>query len=161
MQIFTDGSDINNSGPTRAGAVLRKNWPTSLPIKLAKAVTSSGTSYEGELEVIKISTKYAKENRSDSTENMHIFVDCQSTIHVITQQNNENYHRLTISSIRENLLDISTRVKSIKIIYWTSHREIKDNETAHALAKIAYKRATTLKSTYNITASETKTENSK
>ena len=117
MLIFTDESAINNPGPTRAGAVIRKNGPTSLPIKLA----SSGTSYEGELEAIKISTEYAKENISDGTENIHIFVDCQSAIHAITQQNNENCHHLTISSIRENLFDISTKVKSIKIIYCPAH----------------------------------------
>ena len=58
--------------------------------KQNKAVTSSGTSYKGELEAIKISTEYAKEHVSGGTENIHIFVDCQSAIHAITQQNNEN-----------------------------------------------------------------------
>ena len=83
MQIFTDGSAISNPVPTEAGAVIRKNGPISLPIKLAKAVTSSGTSYEGELEAIKISADYTKESISNSTENMHIFGDCQAAIHVI------------------------------------------------------------------------------
>ena len=75
MLIFTHGSAINNPGPTGFGAVIRKNEPTSLPNKLVKAVTSSGTSYEGELEAIKIGTKCAKENISDGTENIHIFAD--------------------------------------------------------------------------------------
>ena len=52
-------------------------------------------------------------------ENIQIFVDCKSAIHAITQQNNENYHHLTISSIRENLFDI--KVKSIKIICCSAH----------------------------------------
>ena len=122
MLIFTDGSAMNNPGPTGAGAVIRKNGPTSyLTIKLAKTVTSLRTSYKGELEGIKISTKYAKENKWDYTENIHIFVDCQSPICVIAQQNNVNYHHLTISSIRENLFDISMKVKSIKIIYCQTH----------------------------------------
>ena len=114
MLIFTDVSATINPGPTGARAVIRKNGPTSLPIQLAKAVTSSGTRYEGDLEAVKISTEFAKENISDETENMHIFVDCKSAIYTITQQSNENYHHLAISSIRENLFGISTKVKSIK-----------------------------------------------
>ena len=161
MQIFTDGSAISNPVPTGAGAVIRKNGPISLRIKLAKEVTSSETSYKGELEAIKISADYTKENISNSTENMHIFGDCQAAIHVITQQNNDNYQRLTISSIRENLFDISTKVKSIKIIYCPAHKGIKDNETADTLAKIATKKAKTLEPTYNITTLDIKTETSK
>ena len=57
MLIFTDGSATTNPGPTGAGTVIRANGLTSLPIKLAKAVTSYissyikavTTSYEGEL----------------------------------------------------------------------------------------------------------------
>ena len=57
MLIFTDGSATTNPGPTGAGTVIRENGLTSLPIKLAKAVTSYissyikavTTSYEGEL----------------------------------------------------------------------------------------------------------------
>ena len=76
MVISTDRSAINNPGPMGARAIIRKNGPTSLTIKLAKAVTSSGTSYGGQLEAIKISTEYTRENISDCTENVHIFVDC-------------------------------------------------------------------------------------
>ena len=90
MVISTDRSAINNPGPMAARAIIRKNGPTSLTIKLAKVVTSSGTSYGGQLEAIKISTEYTRENISDCTENVHIFVDCQSAVHAITQQNNEN-----------------------------------------------------------------------
>ena len=127
MLIFTDGSTTTNSGPTGAGRVIRKNGPASLPIKLAKAVTSSGTSYKGDFEAIKISTEFAKDNISDKTENMHIFVDFKSAIHTITQQSNENYYHLTISSFRENLFDISTKVKSLKIIYCPAYKGIKWN----------------------------------
>ena len=98
------------------------------------------------------------ENISDCTENIHIFVDCQSAIHAITQQN-ENYHNSTISSIRENF-DISKKVKSIKIIYCPAHKGIKDNKTADELTKIATEKAKTLEPTYNI-ASDIKTENPK
>ena len=90
-----------------------------------KAVKSSGTSYDGKIEAIKISTEYTKENISDCTENMHMFVDCQLAVLAITD--NENYHHLTIS-IRENLFDISTKVKSIKIICSSAHKGIKDKD---------------------------------
>ena len=102
--IFTYQTAINNPGPTRARAVIRKNGLTSPPIKLVKAVASSGTRYKGELEAITISTEYAKEIIPDCNENIHIFVNCQSAIHAIKQQNNENYHHLSISSIRKTYL---------------------------------------------------------
>ena len=89
---------------------------------------------------------------------MYTFVDCQSGIYAIIQQNNENYHHLTISSIRKNLFDISTKVKSIKKIYCPALKGIKDNETAAALAKIATKKAKTLEPTYNIITSDIKTK---
>ena len=60
MLIFTDGSATTNPVLTGAGAVIRKKGRTRLPIKLAKAVTSSGTRYKGELEAIKINTEFAK-----------------------------------------------------------------------------------------------------
>ena len=77
------------------------------------------------------------------------------------KKDNENYHYLTISSIGENLFYISRKVKSVKTIYCPPHKGIKDNKTADALAKIATTKAKTLEPTYNITTSDTKTENSK
>ena len=59
MLVFTDRSATTNPGLMEAGAVIRQNGPTNLLIILAKAVTSSETSYEGELEAIKISNEFA------------------------------------------------------------------------------------------------------
>ena len=59
MLVFTDRSATTNPGLMEAGAVIRQNGPTNLLIILAKAVTSSETSYEGELEAIKISKEFA------------------------------------------------------------------------------------------------------
>ena len=78
-----------------------------MPIKLAKAVTSLGINDEEGLERINISTKYAIMYQIALKIYIYIFAEFQSAIHAITQQNNENYHYLTIS-------DISTKVKSIK-----------------------------------------------
>ena len=53
------------------------------------------------------------------------------------KQNNEYYHNSTISSIRDNLLELSSKVNSVKIIYIPAYKGYTDNETADELAKIA------------------------
>ena len=45
------------------------------------------SSYEGELEAIKIVTEYAKDNLLLSNDSVHIFSDCQSAILAVTSQN--------------------------------------------------------------------------
>ena len=79
MMIFTNGSALGNPGPTGSGVVIKKNGPESTEIKIAHAVTKMGTSYQGELQAIRIGTIYAKENKI-STENLYIFVDSQAAI---------------------------------------------------------------------------------
>ena len=73
------------------------------------------SSYEGELEAIKIATEYARDNISPSNDSLHIFSDCQSAVSAVTSQNRENYHNSTIRAIRENLIDISPKVQNIRI----------------------------------------------
>ena len=57
MLLFTDSSAINNPSPTGAAVVIRKNGPTNVPIKLTKAIKSSGTTNEEELKRINISAE--------------------------------------------------------------------------------------------------------
>ena len=54
MIIFTDGSALSNPGPVGAGVVIKNKGPKSTPVKLAKAVKQMSTSYEGEIEAIKL-----------------------------------------------------------------------------------------------------------
>ena len=161
MMIFTDGSALGNPGPTGSGVVIKKNGPESTEIKIAHAVTKMGTSYQGELQAIRIGTTYAKENISISTENLHIFVDSQAAIQAIIEQNHKNYHNITITEIRQNLINISHSIKSIKFVYCPAHKGIVENETADKLAKIAAKKMQTLEPTYIVSSSEIKTENKK
>ena len=161
MMIFTDGSALGNPGPTGSGVVIKKNGPESTEIKIAHAVTKMGTSYQGELQAIRIGTTYAKENISISTENLHIFVDSQAAIQAIIEQNHKNYHNITITEIRQNLINISHTIKSIKFVYCPAHKGIAENETADKLAKIAAKKVQTLEPTYIVSSSEIKTENKK
>ena len=56
MIVLTDGSVQSNPGPTGSGVIIKKQCRNSTPIKTAKAVTYMGSSYDGELEAIKIAT---------------------------------------------------------------------------------------------------------
>ena len=87
MIFFTDGSAQSNPGPTGSGVIIKKQGRNSTPIKIAKAVKYMGSSYEGELEAIKIATEYARDNISPSNVSLHIFSDCQSAISAVTSQN--------------------------------------------------------------------------
>ena len=141
MMIFTGGSALRNLGPTGSGVVIKKNGPESTEIKISHAVTKMITSYQGELQVIRIGTTYAKENISISRVNLHIFVDNQAAIQAIIEQNHKNYHNIMITEIRQNLINISRSIKSIKSVYCPAHKGIVEIETADKLAKIAAKKA--------------------
>ena len=74
MMIFTDGSALGNPGSTGSCVFIKKNSPESTEIKIAHAVTKMSTSYQGELQAIRIGTIYAKENINISTENLYIYL---------------------------------------------------------------------------------------
>ena len=101
--------------------------------KSHNTVTKMGTSYQGELEAIRTGTTYAKENINISKENLHIFVDSQEAIQAIIEQNHQNYHDIAITEIRQNLINISHIIKSIKFVYCPTHKGIVENETADKL----------------------------
>ena len=152
---------MGNPGPTGSGVDIKNNDLESTEIKIAHAVTKMGISYQGELEAIRIGTTYAKKNINISTENLHIFVDSQAAIQAIIEQNHKNYHDIAITETRQNLINISHSIKSIKFVYCPAHKGIVENETAVKLAKVAAKTAQTLEPTYIVSSSEVKTENKK
>ena len=122
MIVFTDGSAQSNPSPTGSGVIIKKQGQNSTPIKIAKAVKYMGSSYEGELEAIKIATEYVRDNISPSNHSLQIFSNCQSAISAVTSQNKENYHNATIRAIRKNLMDISPKVQNIRLVYCPAHR---------------------------------------
>ena len=71
--------------------MIKKQSRNSTPIKIAKAIKCVGSSYERELEAIKIATEYARDNISPSNDGLHIFSDCQSAILAVISQIRENY----------------------------------------------------------------------
>ena len=88
-------------------------------------------------------------------------VDSQAAIQAIIEQYHQNYHDITITEIRQNLINISHSIKSIKFVYCPAHKGIAENETADKLANIATKKTQTRKPTYIVSSSEIKTENKK
>ena len=87
----------------------------SLQIKLAKAITSCGTSYEGEIEAIKSDTDNAFENIVQAN-SLFIYTDSQSASKAIMAQSRESCHNEAITKIRNNLIQISSPVEHIKFI---------------------------------------------
>ena len=61
-----DGSAQSNPHSTGHGVIIKKQGRNSTAIKIAKAVKYMGSTYEGELEAIKIVTEYARDNISPS-----------------------------------------------------------------------------------------------
>ena len=139
MMIFTDGSALGNPGLTGSEVVIKKNGLESTEIKIAHAVTKMGTSYPGELHAIRKGTTYARENINTSTENLHIFADSQAAIQAIIEQITKTT-MTAITEIRQNLINISQSIKSIKFLNCLAHKGIVKNETADKLAKIAAKK---------------------
>ena len=75
--VSTDGSAQGNLGTTRSGVVIKNPGQHSLPLELAQAITPCGTSYEGEIEAIKLVTDHAFENIGEAN-SLFIYADSQS-----------------------------------------------------------------------------------
>ena len=127
MIIFTDGSTLSNPGPVGAGVVMKNKGPKCTPVKLAKAVKQMGTSYEGEIEAIKLAVEYVNKNITSAHDNLHIYSDSHAAILSTTSQDSEKYHNSMIWQIRENIMDISKKVDNIKIICCPAHIGIEGN----------------------------------
>ena len=113
-----------------------------------------GSSYEEELEAIKIVTEYARDNISPSNDSLHIYSDSQSAKSAVTFQKRENYHNSSIRAIRENLMDISPKVQNIRLVYFPAHQSIQENELADSLTKTASQKAKHLQPNTQLSLSE-------
>ena len=99
MLAYTDGSAPKNPGPTGVGVIIKVQGHTSIPVKLAKAISSKGTSFDSELAAILMATQYALTQLTKEHDSFNIYSDCQAAIGAITSHNRENYHNNTISLI--------------------------------------------------------------
>ena len=73
MIVFTDGSAQSSPDPTGSGVIIKKQRRNSTPIKIAKTVKYMGSSYEGELEAIKIVRIYKRQHFSLKWLSTYIF----------------------------------------------------------------------------------------
>ena len=84
MLAYAYGSAQGNPGPAGAGVLIKSNGQKSIPTKIAKAISSRGTSYEGELEAILMASQYALENLRNENDALNIYTDCQAALLAIT-----------------------------------------------------------------------------
>ena len=99
MLAYTDGSALKNPGPTGVGVLIKVKGHTSIPVKLAKAISSKGTSFDSELAAILMATQYALTQLTKEHDSFNIYSDCQAIIGAITSHTRENHHNNTISLI--------------------------------------------------------------
>ena len=99
MLAYTDGSALKNPGPTGVGVLIKVKGHTSIPVKLAKAISSKGKSFDSELAAILMATQYALTQLTKEHDSFNIYSDCQAIIGAITSHTRENYHNNTISLI--------------------------------------------------------------
>ena len=78
--LFTDGSALNNPGPTGAGAVVNIDGYNSVPVTIKKAVTPMGNNYTGELVGIQIGLEFLADLDYVKDRPIHIPKDCQPAI---------------------------------------------------------------------------------
>ena len=78
--LFTDGSALNNPGPTGAGGVVYMDEYNSTPVLLKKGVSPHSNNYTGDLVGIQISLQFLAEIDNLRGRNIHFFTDCQAAI---------------------------------------------------------------------------------
>ena len=166
MLAYTDGSALKNPGSTGAGVLIKVQGHKSIPVKLAKAISSKGTSFDGELAAILMATQYALTHLTKEHDSFNIYSSSSFRLSgcatcPITPHTRENYHNNTISLIRENLIEISLRISSIKMIYCPGHKGVCENEITDSLAKTGAKKARHLPCEMTATKEEIKKVNKK
>ena len=73
--LFTDGSALNNPGPTGTGAVADIDGYNSTPVRMKKGVTPIGNNYTGELVGIRIGLEFLAELEYIQNRSVHILTD--------------------------------------------------------------------------------------
>ena len=135
IAIFIDGNSLTNPGPTGAGAVIFRARMNKPPIKLVKAVSSSSTSYHGEIDTILVALKHILLVQSQFSANtIHIFNNSIAAINTITSLSPQEIHRDKI----EEIICISNSLKcfSFNVTYSPAHCGITQNEETDRLAKV-------------------------
>ena len=104
MLAYTDGSALKNPGLTAEGVLIKVQGHKSIPIKLAKAISSKGTSFDGELAAILMATQYALTHLTKEHDSFNIYSDCQAAICAITEISSE-FFEVVDDMIGSTLID--------------------------------------------------------
>ena len=159
---YTDGSSLDNPGPTGSGAVILTEGPSSTPIKLAKAIDKRSNNMHGEIAAIDMAIEYATAHITPQHKDLFLVSDCRGAIQTITSLKPAHNYSTLINKIRSNLSIISKSGMAIKFIWTPAHANIQHNETADQLAKTAAKHAkNTSASRHTITLQEARILNRK
>ena len=104
MLAYTDGSALKNPGLTAQGVLIKVQGHKSIQIKLAKAISSKGTSFDGELAAILMATQYALTHLTKEHDSFNIYSDCQAAICAITEISSE-FFEVVDDMIGSTLID--------------------------------------------------------
>ena len=135
--LFTDGSALNNPGPTGAGAVAYIDGYNSVPVLMKKGVTPIGNNYTGELVGIQIGLEFIADLEYVQNRSVHILTDCQPAIKTAFGGHLPSCKIETVISIHESMNKICGRGNEVKIHWAPGHKDIEGNELADQQAKTA------------------------
>ena len=135
--LFTDGSALNNPGPTGAGAVVYIDGYNSVPVLIKKAVTPMGNNYTGELVWIQTGFEFLADLAYGKDRLIHILTDCQLAIRTAFGGQLPKCKIETLLSINEIMSKICGRRNEVKVHWVPGHKDIEGNELADGQAKEA------------------------
>jgi len=147
---FTDGSTLNNPGPTGAGTAIFMEGYDKDPILQHWAVSKCSNNYAGEIVGIEMALRFLSECPGVSKKTIHIFSDCQSALETAFNAKIPTQKIETIVQIRESLVDLAGKGNRVVPHWVPGHKKIKGNELADKEAKRGARLAETDNIEYNM-----------
>jgi ribonuclease HI len=133
---LTDGSALNNPGPTGAGAIILQDGPNSTPLPIGKSVSKFSDNIHGEIVGIQLASHHALTTLNHYHSSLRFFIDCQAVIHDIISASVPANHHIIVNDIRSTLKQIQTTFNIPIHIHWTpAHCQIKIHDDVDKIAK--------------------------